>query len=266
MKKLGFFIVLMLVAASGFAKTDAKSILEKQKEVDKQRRAEMMRRDGNKILKESDDKVDVSGVLLKFEMKVFRKNKLRKTYKMTLKTRGTEKSLLEFTHPPRNRGQKMLRVKDSIWLYRPKINKIIRVSGKSNAVGSDFSNTDILFVRLDRDYNAKLVDVVTYDASEAYKLELLAKSEEVTYAKIHYWIREKDYLPLKRDFFTISGHRLKTLKLEVKSNVFEGNPDTLTMTNVMEKNKSSVIHFTYLKTGKVFPDKIFRKNSLIKKR
>lgn len=266
MKKCVLFMVFMLVATCGFAKTDAKSILEKQKEIDEQRRAEMMRRDGNKILKESDDKVDVSGILLKFEMKVYRRNKLRKTYKMVLKTRGTEKSLLEFTHPPRNRGQKMLRVEESIWLYRPKINKIIRVSGRSNAVGSDFSNTDILFVRLDRDYNAKLMDVEMYDGSEAYKLELLAKSEEVTYAKIHYWIREKDYLPLKRDFFTISGHKLKTLKLEVKSNVFEGNPDTLTMTNVMEKNKSSVIHFTYLKTGKVFPDKIFRKNSLIKKR
>ncbi len=160
----------------------------------------------------------------------------------------------------------MLRVKDSMWLYRPKINKIIRISGRSNAVGSDFSNTDILFVRLDRDYNARLVDVVDYNGEEAYKLELLAKSEEVTYAKIMYWIRVRDYLPLKRDFYTISGHKLKTLKLEVKSNVFEGNPDTLTMSNVLEKNKKSILQFKYLKSNMVFPDKFFRKNSLIRKR
>lgn len=266
MKKTAFFITFLLVVPSIFAQTDAKNILEKQKQRDEKRRVEILKRDGNSILKKSDDKVDVSGILLKFEMKVYRKNKLRKTYNMTLKTRGTEKSLLEFTHPPRNRGQKMLRVKDSMWLYRPKINKIIRVSGRSNAVGSDFSNTDILFVRLDRDYNAKLLDVEKYNGEDAYKLELLAKSEEVTYAKIIYWIRVKDYLPLKRDFYTISGHRLKTLELDVKSNVFEGNPDTLTMTNVMEKNKKSVLHYTYLNTGRVFPDKIFQKNSLIRKR
>ena len=266
MKKIALLMALLLMAPNLLAETDAKSILEAQKEKDEQRRARILKRDGNQILKKSDDKVDVSGFFLKFEMKVYRKNKLRKTYRMILKTRGTEKSLMEFTHPPRNRGQKMLRVKDSIWLYRPKINKIIRVSGRSNAVGSDFSNTDILFVRLDRDYNAKLIDVVDYNGEEAYQLELLAKSEEVTYAKIIYWIRVKDYLPLKRDFYTISGHKLKTLKLEVKSNVFEGNPDSLTMTNVLEKNKKSTLQFKYLKTNKVFPDKIFRKNSLIRKR
>jgi len=266
MKRIVLLIALLLTTSGLSGATDAKSILEKQKQLDEEKRAELLKRDGNKILKKSDDKVDVSGILLKFEMKVYRKNKLRKTYKMTLKTRGTEKSLMEFTHPPRNKGQKLLRVKDNIWLYRPKINKIIRVSGRSNAVGSDFSNTDILFVRLDRDYNAKLLDVVDYNGEQAYKLELLAKSEEVTYAKIIYWIRVKDYLPLQRDFYTISGHKLKTLKLEVKSKIFVGNPDSLTMTNRMEKNKKSVLRYTYLKTNKVFPDKLFRKNSLKQKR
>ncbi|MBT7712001.1 MAG: outer membrane lipoprotein-sorting protein [Deltaproteobacteria bacterium] len=266
MKNIVFFAAFLLLVPNLYAKIDAKKILDEQKKMNEIKRAELLKRDGNQILKKSDDKVDVSGILLKFEMKVFRKKRLRKTYKMTLKTRGTEKSLLEFTHPPRNRGQKMLRDKDNIWLYRPKINKIIRVSGRSNAVGSDFSNTDILFVRLDRDYNARLLDVETYNGEDAYKLELLAKSEEVTYAKIIYWIRVKDYLPLQRDFYTISVHKLKTLKLSVKSKVFEGNPDTLTMTNVLERNKRSVLHYTYLKTGRVFADKIFRKNSLLRKR
>ncbi|MBU3915249.1 outer membrane lipoprotein-sorting protein [bacterium] len=266
MKKIGLLIAFLLTASILLGATDATSILEKQKQLDEEKRIEILKRDGNRILKKSDDEVDISGILLEFEMKVYRKNELRKTYKMRLKTRGTEKSLMEFTHPPRNKGQKMLRVKDSIWLYRPNINKIIRVSGRSNAVGSDFSNTDILFVRLDRDYDAKLLGIEDYEGTKAYKLELLAKSEEVTYAKIIYWIRVKDYLPLKRDFYTISGHKLKTLKLETKSNVFEGNPDTLTMTNIMEKDKSSVLRYTYLKTNMVFPDKIFRKDSLTQKR
>ncbi len=248
------------------AKTDATSILQKQKEIEKQRKLDVLNRDGNKILSLSDDKMSISGILLKFDMKVYRKNKLRKTYKMTLKTKGNDKSLLEFTYPPRNRGEKMLRVKDSIWLYRPEINKIIQISGRSDAVGSDFSNNDILFVRLDTDYNAELLRTEDYNGEEAFVLELKAKSEEITYAKIIYWIRAKDYLPLKRDFYTISGFKLKTLILEVTSNIFEGNPSLLTMTNVMEKNKKSTIQFMYLKTGVIFPDEIFQKNSLIRKR
>ena len=266
MKKLIITLILFLFAPMLMAESDASSIMQKQKEMEHQHKLEVLIRDGNEILSLSDDKISVSGILLNFEMKVYRSDVLRKTYKMTLKTKGKDRSLLEFTYPPRNQGQKMLRVKDSIWLYRPEINKIIQISGRSDAVGSDFSNNDILFVRLDEDYNAELLRVEDYKGEKAYVLELKAKSESITYARIIYWIRVKDYLPLQRDFYTISGMKLKTLILNVTSDIFEGNPDLLAMSNIMEKEKRSTIQFTYLKTGVVFPDQIFQKNSLIRKR
>ncbi len=260
------FMAWLLMVPSLQAKTDAETILKKQQAIGEERIAKIRSRDGNAILSKADDRIDTTGALAKFDMRVYRKGKLRKTYKMVIKNRGTEKGLITFIHPPRNRGQKILKVKDNIWIYRPKINKVLRVSGRSSAVGSDFSNTDLLSLRLDRDYNAKLLDIVDYKGEKAYKLELLAKSEEVTYAKIIYWIRVKDYLPLKRDHYTLSGHKLKTLVLETTSNILEGLPDRYTMTNVMEKNKKTVLKYTYLKTNLTFPDKIFRKNSLKRKR
>ncbi len=153
-----------------------------------------------------------------------------------------------------------------MWIYRPKINKVIRISGRSSFSGSDFSNTDILSIRLDKDYNAKLLGTEKYKGIAAYKLELLAKSEEVTYAKIIYWVHKKELTPLKRDFYTISGHLLKTLVLERQTNLFDEMPDTFIMTSVLEKNKTSVMKFLKYKGNQNFSAKTFRKSSLKKKR
>ncbi|MCP4221551.1 MAG: outer membrane lipoprotein-sorting protein [bacterium] len=221
---------------------------------------------GDEIVRRVDDKMDRTGALIKTEMKVFRKNKLRKTYRMMMKSIGTERVLVEFFHPPRNKGEKFLKVEKSMWIYRPKINKVIRLSGRSTFSGSDFSNTDVLSVRLDLDYNARILGIEHYGGEEAYKLELLAKSEEVTYAKIIYWVRKKDLVPLKREFYTISGHLLKTLHLKTRTGIFDTMPDTFVMTNILEKNKKSVMQFLTYKDNQNFPASIFRKNALKKKR
>ncbi len=241
MKKLCFALIFLLSTTLAFAEMS-----------------------GDEIVRKVDDKMDRTGSLSKMDMRVYRNSKLRKTYKMLMKSQGDEKILIDFLHPPRNKGEKYLKVEESMWIYRPKINKVIRISGRSSFSGSDFSNTDILSVRLDKDYNSKLLGTEKYKNIEAYKLELLAKSEEVTYAKIIYWVDKNKLVPLKRDFYTISGHLLKTLVLERQSNLFDEMPDTFIMSNVLEKNKKSVMKFLNYKGNIKFPAKTFRKSSLKK--
>ncbi|MBU2512341.1 outer membrane lipoprotein-sorting protein [bacterium] len=221
---------------------------------------------GDEIVREVDDKMDRTGSLSKLEMKVYRNNKLRKTYEMLMKSEGDEKILIDFLYPPRNKGEKYLKVDDSMWIYRPKINKVIRISGRSSFSGSDFSNTDILSVRLDKDYYSKLLGTEQYKEVEAYKLELTARSEEVTYAKIIYWVDKEKLIPLKRDFYTISGHLLKTLVLERQSDLFDEMPDTFIMSSVLEKDKTSVMKFLNYKGNQSFPVETFRQSSLKKNR
>ena len=243
MKQLGFLLIFLLTVNSTLAGMT-----------------------GDEIVRKVDDKMERSGSLTKIEMKVYRREKLRKTYRMIARSEGNQKMLMEFLYPPRNRGEKFLKVEKNMWIYRPKINKIIRISGRSSFSGSDFSNTDILSVRLDKDYDARLIGTEDYKGQPAYKLELLAKSEAVTYAKIIYWVSKKDLAPLQRDFYTLSGHLLKTLLLEVHSELFSGMPDTFVMSNVLEKNKKSVMVFKSYKPNQSFPARTFRKSSLTRKR
>jgi outer membrane lipoprotein-sorting protein len=243
MKKIIATLIFCLVATIAFADMPAQQIVEKV-----------------------DEKMDRTGSLSELEMKVYRSGKLKKNYRMVMKSQGDDKMLVDFLYPPRNKGEKYLRNGDSMWIYRPKINKVIRISGRSNFSGSDFSNTDILSVGLAKDYQAKLLGTEKYNGIDAYKLELLAKSEEVTYAKIIYWVDKATLIPLKRDFYTISGHLLKTLVLERKSDLFDEMPDVFVMTNVLEKNKKSVMRFISFKGNQPFTAKTFRKSSLKKKR
>ncbi len=243
MKQLGFLLIFLLAVHSTLAGMTA-----------------------DEIVRKVDDEMERSGSLTQIEMKVYRREKLRKTYRMISRSEGNRKMLVEFLYPPRNRGEKFLKVEKNMWIYRPKINKVIRISGRSSFSGSDFSNTDLLSVRLDRDYNARLIGIEDYKGKPAYKLELQAKSEAVTYAKIIYWIDKEGLVPLKRDFYTLSGHLLKTLLLEVHSDIFRGMPDTFVMFNVLEKNKKSVMVFKSYKPNQSFPARTFRKSSLKKKR
>lgn len=217
------------------------------------------------IVIKSDELMDRNYSFALLKMKVYRKNKLQKTYEMALRDGGEETMLIELTAPPRNKGEKTLSVGDNLWIYRPKINKVIRISPRAAFAGSDFSNTDILSVHLDKDYHSELLDIFKHKGKKTYKLELTAKSEEVTYAKIVTWIRAEDFVPLRRDFYTISGYHLKTLIMETKSDVLDGMPDIFVMTSALEKNKKSVMQYVKYRGDQTFPEKIFKQNSLKRK-
>jgi outer membrane lipoprotein-sorting protein len=221
---------------------------------------------GTEIVKLVDDKMDRTGSLSTLEMKVYRSDELVKNYRMEMQSEGDEKILIDFIYPPRNKGEKYLKVDESMWIYRPSINKVIRISGRSSFSGSDFSNTDILSVRLDKDYNSTLLGVEEYKGIKAYKLELMAKSEAVTYARIIYWVDKAKLIPLKRDFYTLSGHLLKTLELEHQSKLFDEMPDTFIMSSVLEKDKKSIMKFVDYKGNRRFPASTFHISTLTKQR
>ena len=141
----------------------------------------------------------------------------------------------------------------------------MRVSESNSFSNSDFSNMDIMTTNLSDDYVPTLLGIEDYKGEEVYKLELNAKTEDVPYAKILYWIRKKDLYPLRRDYYTFSGHLLKRLVLQTKTDVRDGLPDVFIMTSVLEKNKQTVMRYLKIEGNQTFPPETFRKNSLAKR-
>ena len=67
---------------------------------------------------------------------------------MTIKawTKGTSDSLFVITEPAKDRGNSTLKINTSMWIYNPKINRVIKLPPSMMSQswqGSDFSNNDL---------------------------------------------------------------------------------------------------------------------------
>ncbi|GAK51109.1 outer membrane lipoprotein-sorting protein [Candidatus Moduliflexus flocculans] len=219
----------------------------------------------DEILKNVDDALDLSGSVVEIEMQVYREKQLQRTYRINLKYQDEDHMLGETLYPPRNAGEKSLHVGENRWLYLPKLNKVMRVSESNSFSNSDFSNMDIMQSRLGTDYTPKLLGIEQRDGVEAYKLELTAKTDDVPYKTVIYWIRKGDFYPLQRDYYTFSGNLLKRLTLETRTNVRGGLPDIYIMTSVLEDEKYTIMRISSILSDQVFPPEIFRKDALMKR-
>jgi negative regulator of sigma E activity len=127
--------------------------------------------------------------------------------------KGSDKAVAEVLAPPEAKGQKILRVKDEVKIFFPDICKIVPVTSKTSLLGTTFTSTDILRVDLVKDYHATLVGTEIMAGQSAYKLELKAKDETVAFDRVLYWVAEKDFLPLRGEYYTQSGRLLRVLTL-----------------------------------------------------
>jgi hypothetical protein len=224
------------------------------------------------ILDWADDKWDLNlkNSRVELELLVHREKELRKTYHMILSYRDTDHVLAETIYPPRNEGEKMLQAgRKNFWLFLPNINRAVRISESNSLSNSDFSNTDLLSPRLSNEYTPKILGTDKLRDVEVYKLELLAKDESTSYAKIVYWIRKSDYFPLRRDYYTFSQQLLKRLDIQAstppKNGIPNGMPDTFVMSSVLERDKKTVIRYLKYAPNVQYREDTFSENSLMKR-
>src|SRR4029450_2331974 len=66
-----------------------------------------------------------------------------------------------------------------------------------------------------RDYTPSLAGEETVEGQACWKLELQAKDRSVAYDRVVYWVRtDGTYFPVRADYYTLSGRRLKWLTLD----------------------------------------------------
>jgi len=221
-----------------------------------------------RILDMADDHWDLKlkNSLVELDLLVYRENELRTTYKIKLKYQDNYHVLAETIYPPRNEGEKMLQSgRKNYWLFLPNINKAVKISESNSLSNSDFSNSDLLSPRLSHEYTPVLVGTEKLRDADTYKLELLAKDESSSYAKIIYWVRKGDFFPMRRDYYTFSGQLLKRLDMKSSSAEHKGMLDTFVMSSVLEKDKKTVLRYTKRTTKVAYTDDTFSPSSLMKR-
>ncbi|MEC8380301.1 MAG: outer membrane lipoprotein-sorting protein [Myxococcota bacterium] len=136
-----------------------------------------------------------------------------KIFEMTSHGRGADEAAIEFKAPARDKGTKMLKKGDELWMYLPSIEQTQRISGhmlRQGMMGSDMSYEDILESSALKDiYTATVVGEETILERPVYRLELIAKSNEVAYAKRVSWIDSEFLVPVKEELYATSGMLVK---------------------------------------------------------
>ncbi len=121
-----------------------------------------------------------------------------------------KKSFTEIIAPAKDAGNRFLLIDKNMWQYVPKLQQTIKISPSmmlQSWMGSDFTNDDIVKESsIVVDYNHRLDGTAVVDGHRCYKLVLDPKPDAaVVWGKIVYYAREKDYLPVREEFYNEHG-------------------------------------------------------------
>ncbi len=190
-------------------------------------------------------------------------DKSSETRKYRVLSKGNENSVVMVTEPAADRGQIMLMKGRDLWVFMPEVSQPIRLALSQRLTGQ-VANGDLARANFTGDYNPRLLRSEKVDGDDHHVLELTGVDRSVTYQKVLYWVRAKDYAPSKAEFYSLSNRLLKTCRYE-NYRTMEGKrrPARLVMEDALRGGEQSVLDYTGMKSRDL-PDKVFTKDYLKK--
>jgi outer membrane lipoprotein-sorting protein len=182
---------------------------------------------------------------------------------------GYKKSFTEYLAPAREKGTKMLKLEDRLWIYSPSTDRTIQLSGhmlRQSVMGSDLSYEDMMEDRkLTEMYTSKIISEEVIDERNTYKLELIAKVDDVAYYKRVIWIDQERFVPLKEELFAKSGQLLKkTTMSDVAKIDNRWYPKKVNYKDMLKTGKGTDFVIKTIEFNPVIPEFMFNKSSLKK--
>ena len=161
------------------------------------------------ILEKVDYNMTPSSIKYNGEMIIHKKNK-KFVKKMKIQAVGKDLAFIEFISPPRDKGTKYLRNGNNLWIFLPKADRTVKISGhmlRQNMMGSDISYED----QTDRShltdiYNSEILK----ETEKLYTLRLIAKEgEDTAYYMRVIEVDKENYVLKNSKMYAMSGKLLK---------------------------------------------------------
>jgi len=220
------------------------------------------------IIKKIDNNMSSENRIVESTMTIHGKRNSR-TMTSVSYTVGDKQSFTEYLSPAREKGTKMLKLEDKLWIFSPSTDRTIQISGhmlRQSVMGSDFSYEDVMDDRELMDmYNAEIVGEEEIEGRKTTVLELTAKVDDVAYFKRKMWIDAERFVPLKEDLFAKSGQLLKRSTLsDVQKMQGKWYPMKITYKDMLKQGDGTEIQMTSIKFDQEIPEYIFTKAALKK--
>ena len=223
---------------------------------------------GEEILKRVDQ--NLSSVNRVFESTMIIHGKRgTKTIKAKTFAEGDKKSFTEYLSPAGDKGTKMLKLENLLWIYSPGTDRIIQISGhmlRQPVMGSDLSYEDMMEERKLTDiYSVKIEKEEEFSGRKCYLLSLTAKVEDAAYYSQRMWVDAERFVPLMQELYSRSGKLLKRVELRDVQKI-EGRwfPMSVLYKDVLKEGEGTEFIMTSVKFDQKIPGHIFTKAALKK--
>lgn len=188
---------------------------------------------------------------------------------MTMKTygEGDHKAYTEYLAPAREKGTKMLKLDNQLWIYSPATDRTIQISGhmlRQSVMGSDMSYEDMMNDKpLLEQYKADVTGTETVDGRKCWVVTLTAIITDINYFSRKMWIDAERYVPLKEELYAKSGKLLKRITFSTIQKV-EGRwfPMTFVYKDMLKEGPGTKMTIEEIKLDAAIPANVFNLGNL----
>jgi len=185
-----------------------------------------------------------------------------RTLEMESWMEGVTKSYSHYKAPARERGTKMLKLEQKLWMYTPHTDRKILIAGhllRQSMMGSDLSYEDMM-----EDEKISEAYVGTIDGEEELEgvkmvvMTLKAKKKTKTYQTLKIWADPVKGIVLKEEAYAKSGKLLKLIYFKDYRSV--GNrlfPKMMVFRDMLKKNTKTTYMFDKIQFDVTIPEKYF---------
>jgi outer membrane lipoprotein-sorting protein len=195
-----------------------------------------------------------------------------RTMTMEAWSRGKDYSLVVIREPVKDRGIATLKVKENIWNYLPKINRVTKVPSSMMSgswMGSHFTNDDLVKEStFEDDYDSRISFEGERDGRKVYELTSLPKPDAaVVWGKVVMLVDRHTLAPLNALYYDEEGVLVRTMTFD-ELQVIDGRPIPMRLSLQPEDkpNESTVIVYHAIEFGVPLKPSFFSLQSLKQRR
>jgi len=182
-------------------------------------------------------------------------------------SKGADTGFTEYLAPAREKGTKMLKLGDRLWLYSPATDRTIQLSGhmlRQSVMGSDLSYEDMMDdPRLAQMYTGRITGTETVGDRPCWVLQLTAKEEDVAYQSRKLWVDQERVVPVREELFAKRGKLLKRIELrDFRKTGERWYPMRMTFKDVLKRGKGTEFVLKKVEFDAKVPKHIFSKAAL----
>lgn len=220
------------------------------------------------ILAKIDDNLVAKSVITESKMTIYTQRGSRDIVSKS-HSKGDTHSFTEYLYPEREKGTKMLKLKDRLWIYSPMTDRTIQLSGhmlRQSVMGSDLSYEDMMEDRKLQDiYSSTIVGEEEIDGRKCWVMSLTATVDDVAYHSRKMWVDQEYFVPLREELFAKSGQLLKRTELSDITRIGKRwYPMKMNYKDMLKNGKGTDFVVISIELDTDIPDIIFTKASLTK--